>query len=140
MDTIPSLSVATALDIAAAVRSGRISAVDVTRTHLGRIADRDRALNAFQSVRAEAALAEAAAVDARPDRAGLPLAGVPVAVKDNMAVAGERLRHGSAATDGRHPAATDDLLVARLRSGGCVIIGTTRMAELAAWGFTASRA
>src|SRR4051812_13200794 len=119
MDTISSpTAAATALGIAAAVRSGRVSAVDVLRTHLDRIADQDRALNAFQSVRAEAARAEAAAVDARGDRATLPLAGVPVAVKDNMVVAGEPLRHGSAATDGRPAAETDDLLVARLRRAG----------------------
>src|SRR5438445_11642798 len=90
-----------ALDLADAVRSGRTSAVDVVREHLDRIAARDGELNAFQSVRAEAALADAAGIDAHPDRPGLALAGVPVAVKDNIAVAGEQLRHGSAATAGR---------------------------------------
>src|SRR3954469_3661607 len=127
-----------ALDLAAAVRSGRTRAVDVVQEHLDRIAAQDGHLNAFQSVRAEAALAEAAAVDAHPDRSALPLAGVPVAVKDNIAVAGEERRHGSAATAGRPPVADDDLLVARLRAAGCVIVGTTRMPELAAWPFTAS--
>src|SRR4051812_32691161 len=84
-----------ALDIAAGVRTGRIQAVDVVRSYLDRIAVRDPELNAFQAVRAEAALAESAAIDASPHRADLPLAGVPVAVKDNIAVGGVELRHGS---------------------------------------------
>src|SRR5690242_2421888 len=128
-----------ALDLAAAVREGRRTAVDVVREHLDRIAERDPELNAFCTVRTEAAVAEAAAVDAAPDRASLPLAGVPVAVKENIAVAGEPVRHGSAATAAT-PAAADDELVTRLRAAGCVVVGTTRMPELAAWGFTASAA
>src|SRR3954451_178228 len=128
-----------ALDLAAAVREGRRTAVDVVREHLDRIADRDQELNAFCAVRSGAALAEAAAVDADAHRARLPLAGVPVAVKDNIAVRGEQVRHGSAATSAT-PASTDDPLVARLRAAGCVVVGTTRMPELAAWGFTASAA
>src|SRR4051812_43135072 len=127
-----------ALDLAAAVREGRRTAVDVVREHLDRIAARDPELNAFCTVRA-AALDEAAAVDAAADRGRLPLAGVPVAVKENIAVAGEPVRHGSAATTAA-PAETDDALVTRLRDAGCVVVGTTRMPELAAWGFTASAA
>jgi amidase len=138
MTAPPALS--SAVDIAAAVRAGRLRAVDVVRAHLDRIAALDPGLNAFQSVRPGAALAEAAAVDAHPDRPGLALAGVPVAVKDNIAVAGEQLRHGSAATADRPRPSGDDLLVARLRAAGCVVVGTTRMPELAAWAFTASRA
>lgn len=125
--------------IADDVRAGRRTAVDVVAAHLDRIAERDGELNAFQAVRATEALAEAAAVDAHPRRAELPLAGVPVAVKDNTAVAGVALRHGSAATSDE-PAPADDELVARVRAAGGVIIGSTRMPELAAWGFTSSRA
>lgn len=113
--------------------------MEVTRDHLARIAARDGALNAFQHVRAEAALADAAAVDAASDRGELPLAGVPVAVKDNMAVAGSPVRHGSAATRPA-PADHDDEVVRRLRAAGAVVLGTTRTPELAIWGFTASRA
>src|SRR4051812_40104726 len=129
-----------ALDLADGVRAGRRTAVDVVREHLARIAERDPQLSAFQAVRADAALAEAAAVDAAPDRGRLPLAGVPVAVKDNIAVGGEQVRHGSAATASRQRAERDDLLVERLRAAGCVVVGTTRMPELAAWPFTASAA
>jgi amidase len=96
-------------------------------------------LNAFQAVRHHAALEEADAIDRHPDRARLPLAGVPVAVKDNIAVAGEPTRHGSAATSSV-PANADDELVTRLRAAGCVVIGSTRMPELAAWPHCSSAA
>src|SRR2546423_8895518 len=76
-----------ALAIAELVRGGQLTAVDVIRQHLERIAALDPQLGAFEIVRADRALAEAAALDARPDRATLPLAGVPVAIKDNLDVA-----------------------------------------------------
>jgi amidase len=129
----------TAQAIADAVRSGRRSAVEVTRTHLARIDQLDDALGAFRSVRHAAALAEAATIDARSDRSVLPLAGVPIAVKDNIAVAGEQVRHGSEATSS-DAAVTDDELVVRLRRAGAVVVGVTRMSELAAWAFTSSTA
>ena len=75
-----------ALDIAAAVRSGERSAADVVDEYLARIDARDGELNAFNLVLAEEARAAAAAVDATVaagDDPG-PLAGVPVALKDNM--------------------------------------------------------
>jgi amidase len=128
-----------ALFIARQVRSGEVSAVEVMLEHLARVAELDPALGAFQIVRTERALAEAAEVDARPDRATLPLAGVPVAIKDNIDVAGEPTRHGSAATP-PEPVSADDELVRRLRAAGCVVIGKTRMPELAAWAFTSSAA
>jgi amidase len=123
--------------LAARVRSGASTAVEVARAHLDRIAARNPVLGAFQASDAERVLAEAGGVDARPDRFALPLAGVPVAVKDNVAVAGYATRHGSAATS-RTPARRDDELVKRLRRAGAIVIGTTRMPELAAWGFTHS--
>ena len=58
-------------------------------------------LGAFVRVRAAEAAAEAQAVDARADRAELPLAGVPVAVKDCVPVAGAPMSYGSAAEIGR---------------------------------------
>ncbi len=131
----PTALSATAL--AARVRSGTSTAVEVARAHLARLDARDPELGAFQASDAERVLAEAGGVDARPDRFALPLAGVPVAVKDNVAVAGYATRHGSAATS-TAPARRDDELVKRLRRAGATIVGTTRMPELAAWGFTHS--
>ena len=126
-----------AAEIAARVHHGWNSAVDVARAHLARIAARDSVVGAFQVVDERRVLCEAEAVDARADRFALPLAGVPVAIKDNIDVAGYPTRHGSTATSDE-PARRDDELVRRLRHAGAVIIGKTRMPELAIWGFTDS--
>ncbi|MEU2348971.1 amidase [Modestobacter sp. NPDC049651] len=122
-----------ATEIAARVRAGELTAVDVVRAHLAHLAAVEARLGAYRVVRTEAALAEAAAVDALlatlPDRSGLPLAGVPVAVKDNVRVAGEVATDGSAAHVPA-PADTDDPVVARLRAAGAVVVGITRVPEL----------
>lgn len=97
---------------------------------LARIDELEPSIHAYQAVRREEALAEAAEIDP-----SLPLAGVPVAVKDNVDVAGLPTRHGSAATSGE-PAEHDDELVRRLRAAGCVVIGKSQMPELAVWPFT----
>jgi amidase len=131
------LTALTAAEIAARVRDGRSCAVEVARAHLARIAERDRVIGAFQAHDAPRVLAEAGGVDARADRFALPLAGVPVAIKDCIDVAGYPTRRGSAATSG-DPARRDDELVKRLRAAGAVIIGKTRMPELGIWGFTHS--
>ena len=81
---------ASAAEIAAAVASGKTNALAVTEAALARIADRNKALNAFTAVTAERARAKARAIDA--DRAAGrplgPLAGVPFAVKNLFDVAG----------------------------------------------------
>src|SRR5689334_18323316 len=133
----PALESASA--IAADVRAGRRTAVDVTREYLARIDSLNPQLNAFAYVRAEEAMADAAAVDANPARTTMPLAGVPLAIKDNMALGGHPVRHGSAATSDA-PAPADDELVARARAAGAVVVGSTRLPEFAAWAFTASLA
>ncbi|MBS4104972.1 amidase family protein, partial [Tsukamurella paurometabola] len=82
----------TAAATAERVRSGRLTAVDATRQALARIGD--DAVHGWRVLRPEQALEEAAAVDARPDRYALPLAGVPIAIKDNVAVSGYRMLDG----------------------------------------------
>ncbi len=135
MSTSPPTSRADAGAIAEAVRTGSLSAVEVVRDHLGRIETKDGRLAAFVAVRPELALADAERVDRHPDRARLPLAGVPVAIKDNIDVAGYPTRHGSAAYP-EHPVTADDELVRRLREAGAVVIGKSRQPELAIWPFT----
>ncbi len=120
--------------IAARVRSGELSAVDVVRAHLLHLADVEPRIGAFRVVRAAAALLEAAEVDARPDRGSLPLAGVPVAVKDNVAVAGEAVTDGCAVAGETAPA--DSEVVARLRAAGAVVVGITRVPELCLYAST----
>ncbi|GAB2920504.1 amidase [Streptomyces heilongjiangensis] len=125
----------TATEIATAVQERRVTPREVVAEHLARIASLDGRIGAFRTVRAEAALAEADEVAARADLGGLPLAGVPVAVKDNLPVRGEATRNGSAATPDI-PAAEDHVTVARLRAAGAVVVGLTNVPELCVFGTT----
>jgi amidase len=122
-----------ATGLADLVRTGRRSAVEVTRAHLDQLARVEHRLGAFVVTRRRAALDEAEAVDARPDRDQLPLAGVPVAIKDEIDVAGEPTRFGSLGTR-PDPARRDDPLVARLREAGAVVVGKPRSSEFGLWG------
>ncbi|MFJ3761554.1 amidase [Streptomyces sp. NPDC090080] len=125
----------TAADIAAAVREKRVAPREVVAEHLDRIARLDGRIGAFRKVRAEAALAEADELAARADLAELPLAGIPLAVKDNLAVRGEAHLDGSAATPDT-PADADHATVARLRAAGAVVVGLTNVPELCVFGTT----
>jgi amidase len=127
----------TAIQIAAAVQRGELTARAAVTAALHAIAERDVGIGAFQVVRAEAALREADAVDRRTDRFALPLAGVPIAVKDNVAVSGEPMRIGSLASDPR-PQANDHPVVRRLRRAGAVVVGLTRVPELCVFATTDS--
>ena len=90
-------------------------------------------------LRTEQVRAEARALEDRDDLDGLPLAGVPVAVKDNVDLAGMPTRNGSAATSDE-PAAADAELVRRLREAGALLVGKTSVPELCLWPFTESEA
>ncbi|MDX3645569.1 amidase [Streptomyces sp. MB09-02B] len=125
----------TAVEIAAAVREKRATPREVVAEHLARIGALDGRVGAFRTVRAEAALAEADEVAGRADLVELPLAGVPVAIKDNLAVRGESTRNGSAATP-ETPAGEDHVTVARLRAAGAVVVGLTNVPELCVFGTT----
>lgn len=127
----------TASATAEAVRAGRATATVAVQESLDLIAQRNDDIDAFAVVRAERALAEAAVVDARADRSSLPLAGVPVAIKDNVSVAGEPMRVGSAATDDV-PQSADHVVVERIRAAGGVVVGITRVPELCVFGATDS--
>jgi amidase len=122
-------------EIARLVRSGEVTAVDVVRAHLAHIDAVDARVGAFRVLRREAALAEARAVDTALTRFALPLAGVPIAVKDNVAVAGEVCTDGSPA--GRNePESRDHPVVARLRKAGAVVVGITHAPELCLYAAT----
>ncbi len=127
----------TVTGIAAAVRAGELTARDATEAALARIAERDPAIGAFQVVRTEAALREADGVDQRADRFSLPLAGVPIPIKDNVPVSGEPMRNGSLASDAT-PREFDHEIVRRLRRAGAVVVGLTRVPELCVFGATDS--
>jgi amidase len=127
----------TATEIAAGVRSGTLAASDVVDEALSRIARRDGRIGAFQVVRLARAAAEAAEVAARSDLPHLPLAGVPVAIKDDVPVAGEPMRDGTPLSP-EGPQTADHPVVARLRAAGAVIVGLTRVPELCVFGATDS--
>ena len=117
------------------VRDGEASPRELVELALERIAALDPQLNAFRVVLADQALADA-------DRAGAvgaddrgPLHGVPVAIKDDQAVAGQALTLGTGAHDDQ-PQPADSEIVRRLREAGGLVVGITRVPELTQWPFT----
>ena len=119
------------------VRAGEVSPTELVRLCLDRIARLDPQLNAFRKVFAERALLEAEQAEARL-KAGdeRPLLGVPIAIKDEVDVAGEVNTHGTDAFT--EPAAADSEMVRRLREAGAIVVGLTLLPELAICGFTES--
>ncbi|MEO7555669.1 MAG: amidase, partial [Acidimicrobiales bacterium] len=121
-----------ARDIAAAVRSGERRAVDVIEEHLAAIAAREGEIHAFNLVLADEARAAAAAVDhavANGADPG-PLAGVPVALKDNLCTRGIPTTCSSRILDGWRPP-YDATVVQRLAGAGAVAVGKTNLDEFA---------
>lgn len=106
----------TVAGIAAAVRAGTLRPEAPTLAALRRIADRDAGIGAFSRVRADAARAEAAALAERGDLADLPLAGVPISLKENIGP--------------EHP------VTRRLVDAGAIVVGSTATPELCIWGIT----
>ncbi|MGK5732411.1 amidase [Streptomyces sp. URMC 124] len=127
-------------DSARALAAGDVTSRALVERALTRIEDSQPLLNAFRRVRAEAALAEADAADRRLAAGGgedgerPPLLGVPVAVKDDVDVAGEPTAFGCA---GDFPPKTaDSEAVRRLRAAGAIVIGKTNTPELGQWPVT----
>jgi len=133
--TIPTgddLAFAGAACLSELLHAGEVTPRELVEFYLARIERLDPQLNAFVSVRPDAALAEADAALARL-RAGEsgPLLGVPVAVKDNVDIAGEVTGHGTAANE--TPASSDAEVVRRLRAAGAPVLGKTTLPELEIW-------
>jgi amidase len=121
------------------VRAGDLSPVELVELHLRRIERLEPRLNAFRVVFAERALAEARQAEGRRGAgAERPLLGVPVAVKDNIDVAGELTAMGTHANG--TPAAADSEIVRRLKAAGAILVGKTHLSELAIFPWTESAA
>jgi amidase len=119
------------------VSSGEVSPRELVELYLERIERLDPRLNTYRVVMAERALEEAdRAEQRRADGEDLPLLGVPLAIKDEMDVAGEVTAHGSDAYG--DPASEDSEIVRRLRAAGAIPIGKTNVPELEICGFTES--
>jgi amidase len=116
---------------------GEVTSRELVELALARIDALDPDVNAFCAVYAERARDDSDDADRRRAAGeNLPLLGVPVAVKDELDLAGEVTSRGTGAFTAR--AADDAEVVRRLRAGGAVVIGKTTMPELGLWPFTES--
>ena len=132
---VQDLAFAGAAEQARMLAAGTITAPSLLEIYLDRIARLDPQLRSYRVVLADTARQEALAAQRRLDAGErLPLLGVPVAIKDDVDVAGELTPCGSSAVS--TPAARDAEVVARLRAAGAVIIGKTSVPELMIFPFT----
>jgi len=120
--------------LAELVREREVAPRELVELFVDRIERLDPQLNAFRVVIGEQAVA---AADALPDLNG-PLSGVPVAIKDDLGVAGQVTTRGSRGS--RPPEPDDPEPVRRLRAAGAIPVGITNVPELMIWPWTASEA
>ena len=121
----------TLTELAADLAARRVSATEVAKHFLARIERFDGELNAFITVTAEKALAQAAAADERRARgAATPLTGIPIVHKDIFCTAGVKTSCGSRTLD-NFVAPYDATVVAKLEQAGAVMLGKTNMDEFA---------
>jgi fatty acid amide hydrolase 2 len=131
-----------AIQLAAAIRSGEVSSEEVVAAHVARAKRTQSRIHAIVADRYEAAMAEARACDARirtGDTAPLPpLLGVPCSIKECFALTGMPQSAGAVARR-RFVADHDAPAVARLRVAGAIPIGVTNTSELCMWMETNNR-
>ncbi|MEH1816284.1 MAG: AtzE family amidohydrolase [Nostoc sp.] len=127
---------ADAITISTAVREGKVSAVEVTKAALARIATRNHLFNCFTTITAETALTDAALIDREIAQGNHPgvLAGVPFAVKNLFDIAGFTTLAGSKINAENPEASQDATAVAKLKQAGAVLLGALNMDEYA-YGF-----
>ncbi len=122
----------TASDLAGGVSKGAFSAEEIAKAHLDRVSSQDGKVKAFIKVLSEECLAQARAVDRKraEGRPLGPLAGVPVAIKDNINIEGVETTCASKILKG-YRAAYDAAVIERLRAADAVFIGKTNLDEFA---------
>lgn len=137
MTTTPhSLIRLSAAEMAAKLRAGEITSVELTQAHLDRITEVDGQINAFLHVSAEEALATAAEVDAIRAAGGEeaenlhPLAGVPIAIKDLIVTKGQPTTAGSKMLQG-WMSPYDATVITKIRAARLPILGKTNLDEFA---------
>ena len=121
---------ASTMELAAAIRTGAVSAVEVLQAHLAQIAAHNPALNAIVTLQVDRAQEQARAADAALARGEVrgPLHGVPFTLKDALATAGLRTTSGSPMVD--HVPREDSTVSARLKQAGGILLGKTNVAEM----------
>ena len=123
----------TALELGRAIRAGEISVTEATRLQLDRIAREDAAYHAYITVLEEDAMKQARQVEkklAAGEFADSPLAGVPMAIKDNICTGGVPTTCASRILEGFRPP-YDAEVVIRLKASGAVVLGKLNMDEFA---------
>lgn len=122
----------TAVELAAAIREGETTAVEAAQAVLARIEEKDKELNCYVTVDKEGALKQAALVQEKLEKGELtgPLAGVPVAVKDNLCTEGLLTTCASRILNNFVPTYTAEAVI-NLQKAGAVILGKTNMDEFA---------
>ncbi|HLS03353.1 MAG TPA: amidase family protein [Actinomycetales bacterium] len=120
-----------ATEIIAGIQSGSLKPEQVVEDALRRVRENAH-LAAIQDVYDADARQAARALAGRANLKNLPLAGLPVLIKNNIPVFGHPMRNGSPATSAT-PAASDHVVVQRLREAGAIIIGSTTVPELCLW-------
>ncbi len=121
-----------AVELSAAIKQGKVTAVDAMAAVLSRIDERERDINAYVTIDREQALKAAAAVQEKIEKGELNgvLAGVPVAVKDNLCTEGMRTTCSSKILENFVPTFSAEAVV-NLEKAGAVVIGKTNMDEFA---------
>lgn len=122
----------TAASLAAAIREGKTTAVEAAEAMFARIEEKDKELNCYVTVDKKGALRQAAKVQEKIEKGELtgPLAGVPVALKDNLCTAGLLTTCASRILNNFVPTYTAEAVL-NLQKAGAVILGKTNMDEFA---------
>ncbi|CAM9797635.1 unnamed protein product, partial [Heterosigma akashiwo] len=123
------------LDAVNAIKNKQITATELMRSTLEKIEETDGHVGAFLAVFGEDALRKAEEVDSKlaagdPEWAAKPLLGLPVAVKDNLCVAGKPTTAASKVLEGYLPTYTAEA-VARLEAAGAIVVGKVNLDEFA---------